>query len=1100
MAATGSEIASAYVTLIVRAPGVSREIDNALGGSAVSGVLSKRGKAIGATIAGAVGGGVAAMTTKAIDLVVGSIDKAVGRVDTMNNFPKIMKNLGYSAGDAQKSIDKISDSLTGLPTSLDQMAGTVQQLAPLTGGLDEATNLSLALNNALLAGGKSTDLQANAMEQYTQMLALGKVDMEAWRSVVTAMPGQMDQLAVSLLGAGNKSMDLYSAMQSGQVTFDDFNGAIVRLNSEGTGNFASFEQQARDSTDGISTGWTNLQTAITRAMANVIQRLKPMIDGFLSGATQIVNALGPVVLQTIEMAAAVVQWTSANRDWLIPLGIIVGTLVAFSKVVATIRAVKLGYAAASSGATAATYAASVASKIGAAAYALQNSSMVKLLASLRANEALSLRSKIAIVASTVATKAATVAQKALNFALGNNPIGRIIMLVSALVAGLVWFFTQTDTGKKIWGEFTRFLGEAWANISSFFQTVWENVLKPVFEGLGEVFSFVWNSILKPIFDGIAAVVTWVWVNVLQPIFQAFQVGFAILGGILQGVWEAVIKPVFDAIGAIFKWLWDTIISVIVAAVKLQLQIMGAVFTWLWQVAIKPAIDAIGAVVQWLWTNVISPVVDWISEKWRILGLATQLLWEMYIKPAFDAIGAALQWVWNNIISPVVDWIRQRWEILGLATRLMYEKYIKPAWNAVSSVIQTVWNTVKGVIDTMVRVVKTDPKKAFEAARDAIGSAWAGIQELAKKPVKFVVETVINGLIGTVNKILPEGMQIPTVKLPKGFSDGGYTGNIGRTTVAGVVHGNEHVIRAQSRAMIERNHPGLLDHMNQYGSIPGYRTGGLVTPLPQGSYSVSQPYHGGHNGIDLAAPAGTKVYAAADGVVGLAGLVNMGGNEIYIQHTNGLGTRYSHLSRFATSAGTQVKQGNVIGYVGSTGMSTGPHLHYMVHSPGGGGGNYGNHVNPAPYLGLFGKDLGEAGGAASILDGLVDWAVSKIKEQFPGGGMWVDVATGLAKNAASAMAKAFNPFAGADGHTATLYDNGGFLPTGFSLVENRSGRPEPILTGSQWDDLLASRGGGFSGPVTLVVGDREFDAYVDERADDAIDRANEELAVAGRRRY
>ncbi len=200
---------------------------------------------------------------------------------------------------------------------------------------------------------------------------------------------------------------------------------------------------------------------------------------------------------------------------------------------------------------------------------------------------------------------------------------------------------------------------------------------------------------------------------------------------------------------------------------------------------------------------------------------------------------------------------------------------------------------------------------------------------------------------------------------------------------------------------------------------------------------------------------------------------MGGNEVHVQHTNGLGTRYSHLSRFGTKVGEQVKAGNVIGYVGSTGMSTGPHLHYMVHNPGGGAGNYGNHVNPASYMSGFAKDLGEGGGAASILGGLSDWAVEQIKKSFPGGGLWVEVATGLAKNAVGQMTKAFNPFAAADGHT-TLYDNGGWLPTGKSLVENKTGRPEPILTNGQWEALSDSR----NGSDAPLIGEAHFHAADD----------------------
>lgn len=1032
MAGSGAEIARAYVTLTTQMPGVQGQISKALGGSGVQSVLKSSGASMGSALAGAVGGAVAAATTKAISSVTSSIDGAIKRVDTLNNFPKIMQNLGYSSSDAEKSIKKMSDSLTGLPTSLDQMAGTVQQLAPLTGGLDEATNLSLALNNALLAGGKSADIQANAMEQYTQMLSTGNVDLAAWRSIVTAMPGQMDQLSKSLLGSEAKSMDLYDALKAGKLGFDDFNSAILTLNSEGTGAFASFEEQARSATNGIATGQANLGTAITRGLGSIIQRFQPQIVGFLAGMTTFVGG-------AFEAVGGFFDWVSANADILGPLGIGLG-------IVAT------GFGA-----------------MNAAAAVAAAGGLAKWLA---------------------ATKIGTGVQAAFNAVMNANPIMLIVTAIAALVGGLVYFFTQTETGKKVWAEFTRFLGEAWANISQFFQDVWNNVLRPVFEGIGQVLSFVWGSILKPIFDGIAAVATWVFQNVLQPAFQAAQFAFSLMAGVLAGIYESIIKPVFDGIAAVFTWVWETVISVVVTYIQQYLRALGAVFSWLWSNAIKPTIDAISAGFNFIWAKIISPVVTWIQEKWRLLGLATQLMWKMYIQPAFKAIGDALNWVWLNIISPVVDWIRRKWELLGAATRLMYTQYIKPAWDNVSSIISAGWNKIKSIIDTMVRVIKSDPKKAFEAARDAIGKAWKGIQDLAKKPVKFVIETVVNGLIGTVNKILPKGMQIPTVKLPKGFSEGGYTGNLAPSAVAGVVHGNEHVIRAASRQKIESRHPGLLDHMNQYGSIPGYRKGGLVNPLPKGSYSVSQPYHGGHNGIDLAAPSGTKVFAAGSGTVGLAGSVNMGGNEVYIQHDNGLGTRYSHLSRFGTRVGAKVKAGNVIGYVGSTGMSTGPHLHYMVHNPGGGGGNYGNHVNPAAYLGMQGKDLGEAGGAASILDGLVDWAVGKIKGAFPGGGMWVDVATAMAKDAAGKMAKAFNPFAAADGHT-TLYDNGGWLPTGKSLVENKTGRPEPILTGSQWDALLDGGAAGGSRRVTVRIGSRDFEGWMDERADAAVDRGIED---------
>lgn len=98
----------------------------------------------------------------------------------------------------------------------------------------------------------------------------------------------------------------------------------------------------------------------------------------------------------------------------------------------------------------------------------------------------------------------------------------------------------------------------------------------------------------------------------------------------------------------------------------------------------------------------------------------------------------------------------------------------------------------------------------------------------------------------------------------------------------------------------------------------------------------------HTGVDLAAPTGTPVYATADGVVGRADWFSSYGLYISLDHGAELETRYAHLSRLAVAAGDSVKKGDIIGYVGSTGRSTGPHLHYEVRVDG-------VAVNPIPYM-------------------------------------------------------------------------------------------------------------------------------------------------------
>ncbi len=98
----------------------------------------------------------------------------------------------------------------------------------------------------------------------------------------------------------------------------------------------------------------------------------------------------------------------------------------------------------------------------------------------------------------------------------------------------------------------------------------------------------------------------------------------------------------------------------------------------------------------------------------------------------------------------------------------------------------------------------------------------------------------------------------------------------------------------------------------------------------------------HKGVDLAAPTGTPVFATADGVVSRADVFSTYGLYISLQHGAALETRYAHLSRLAVAAGQRVNKGDIIGYVGSTGRSTGPHLHYEVRMDG-------VAVNPIPYM-------------------------------------------------------------------------------------------------------------------------------------------------------
>lgn len=326
-------LATAYVPIVPSMDGVGKAIEKAFGDASKT-TGSKTGQSIGkglsvgfASKVGAVAGITSNVFSKVASVVTSSLGSAVDRADQMNNFPKVMKNLGYSATDAAASIKKISDALDGLPTTSSAMTGMVQQLAPLTSNLDEATDIALAFNNAMLAGGASTMEQENALTQYTQMLSAGKVDMQAWRSIQAAMPGQLNQVAEAMLGAGKNSNDLYEAMKNGSISFDDFNKKVIELNQNGFGKYASFAQQAKDATQGIGTAMENVKNRVAKAVQKVIdavgvENIAGAINRFSSQFGKVGDAAAGMVTDVKKKFSEAGKWITGLYDKLDKTGAI----------------------------------------------------------------------------------------------------------------------------------------------------------------------------------------------------------------------------------------------------------------------------------------------------------------------------------------------------------------------------------------------------------------------------------------------------------------------------------------------------------------------------------------------------------------------------------------------------------------------------------------------------------------------------------------------------------------------------------------------------------------------------------------------------------
>lgn len=162
---------------------------------------------------------------------------------------------------------------------------------------------------------------------------------------------------------------------------------------------------------------------------------------------------------------------------------------------------------------------------------------------------------------------------------------------------------------------------------------------------------------------------------------------------------------------------------------------------------------------------------------------------------------------------------------------------------------------------------------------------------------------------------------------------------GETETGDLLYGGLQLASGKKIDMLRWSHEGK--HQWFEASGVGQKRPGLARPVAQARLSSGfgmrfHPilgYSRLHAGVDYAASTGTPIYAVADGRVAFAGRHGGHGNYVKLSHTGGMGTGYAHMSRIAVHSGERVRRGQVIGYVGSTGLSTGPHLHYEVYRGG-----------------------------------------------------------------------------------------------------------------------------------------------------------------------
>ncbi|CZD11731.1 phage minor tail protein [Streptococcus pneumoniae] len=425
----------------------------------------------------AVGSAVFQLAAKGAELLGEALGGAIQRFDTLESYPRVMQAMGHSTEDVTRSTKKLAAGIEGLPTTLNEVVGTAQRLTSITGDINKSTDLTLALNNAFLASGSSSADASRGLQQFSQMLSAGKIDMQSWKTLQETMPYALQKTAESFGFAGQSAQnDFYSALKEGRITFNQFSKKLVELNG-GVGGFAEL---AKSNSKGIQTSFGNLKNAVVKGVANTIKALddltkaatgKTIAENF-DALKVIINAAFGVIVNVIKASTPVFQTlfsilgTGASViSFLTPAIIgLVAALVTMRAINQAVKTTKDLISAWKTFKTTATGAIQIINLMTAAQATCGSVTKAQLVANLANNGALTasnllygvLTGSISLqTAATIAATAATTAFKAALTAL-TGPIGLVVAGIGLVVGVCVtlwqWLTAESEETKRLKSE------------------------------------------------------------------------------------------------------------------------------------------------------------------------------------------------------------------------------------------------------------------------------------------------------------------------------------------------------------------------------------------------------------------------------------------------------------------------------------------------------------------------------------------------------------------------------------------------------------------------------------------------------------------------
>ena len=335
-------------------------------------------------------------------------------------------------------------------------------------------------------------------------------------------------------------------------------------------------------------------------------------------------------------------------------------------------------------------------------------------------------------ANAAATMGASGAFGIFNAVLAANPIGLIVTAVAALTAALVWFFTQTETGQKIWSSFVDWIKQAWQGIADFFvglwsgisegaSTLWDGVvttwnayvesLKAMWNAVVTFFSDLWASIKEAASTAWTLITTAVMM-VVQPFIDGFMNIWNNISDGLTQVWEGI-KMIFEGAWEFIKSIFLGAILIIIDLVTGNFDQLGVDLSLIWE-GIKNGISLIWEGIKTYFSGVVDVIVGYatgvfenfsnvLSTIWEFIKMAASMAWEWIKSTVSNLITGLIQGaqnLWNNFVS----FLSSLWENIKSTASAAWaglKSLVLGFINGLVSGAQTAWNTMKQAVSSLV---------------------------------------------------------------------------------------------------------------------------------------------------------------------------------------------------------------------------------------------------------------------------------------------------------------------------------------------------------------------------------------------------------------